>query len=171
MVREGRGSVSLLQRSLGIGYGRAARLIDFMAEDGIVGPYNGSQAREILLTLAQWEDMSGHGSAAAAAAPGTAKPRRNNKILMTPPDEKLADSDPVRTVKAVGDGEEAQEEEMDSYATEDDEPPFDEDPPKTKPRKTPAGNRTRRKTTGKKTRRKKKTKVPTNSKRTTQARK
>ncbi len=59
VVREGRGSVSLLQRSLGIGYGRAARLIDFMAEDGIVGPYNGSQAREILLTLAQWEQMSG----------------------------------------------------------------------------------------------------------------
>ena len=37
VVREGRGSVSLLQRALGIGYGRAARLIDFMAEDGIVG--------------------------------------------------------------------------------------------------------------------------------------
>ena len=50
VVREGRGSVSLLQRALGIGYGRAARLIDFMAEDGIVGHYNGSQAREVLLT-------------------------------------------------------------------------------------------------------------------------
>ena len=49
VVREGRGSVSLLQRALGIGYGRAARLIDFMAEDGIVGNYNGSQAREVLL--------------------------------------------------------------------------------------------------------------------------
>src|SRR5207253_1275083 len=36
VVREGRGSVSLLQRALGIGYGRAARLVDFMAEDGIV---------------------------------------------------------------------------------------------------------------------------------------
>ena len=47
VVREGRGSVSLLQRTLGIGYGRAARLIDFMAEDGIVGEYNGSQAREV----------------------------------------------------------------------------------------------------------------------------
>ena len=45
VVREGRGSVSLLQRALGIGYGRAARLIDFMAEDGIVGGYNGSNAR------------------------------------------------------------------------------------------------------------------------------
>ena len=48
VIREGRGSVSLLQRALGIGYGRAARLIDFMAEDGIVGQYNGSQAREVL---------------------------------------------------------------------------------------------------------------------------
>lgn len=54
MVREGRGSVSLLQRALGIGYGRAARLVDFMAEDGIVGDYNGSQAREVLFTPEQW---------------------------------------------------------------------------------------------------------------------
>jgi S-DNA-T family DNA segregation ATPase FtsK/SpoIIIE len=55
IVREGRGSVSLLQRHLGIGYGRAARLIDYMAEDGIVGDYNGSQAREVLYSLEQWE--------------------------------------------------------------------------------------------------------------------
>src|SRR5262249_34402455 len=50
VVREGRGSVSLLQRVLGIGYGRAARLIDYMAEDGIVGSYNGSNAREVLFS-------------------------------------------------------------------------------------------------------------------------
>ncbi len=55
VLREGRGSVSLLQRSLGIGYGRAARLIDFMAEDGIVGSYNGSNAREVLYTPEQWQ--------------------------------------------------------------------------------------------------------------------
>ena len=55
VVRERRGSVSLLQRALGIGYGRAARLIDFMAEDGIVGEYNGSQAREVLISLEDWE--------------------------------------------------------------------------------------------------------------------
>jgi DNA segregation ATPase FtsK/SpoIIIE, S-DNA-T family len=57
VVREGRGSCSLLQRALGIGYGRAARLIDFMSEDGIVGQYNGSQAREVAITLDQWETM------------------------------------------------------------------------------------------------------------------
>ena len=55
VVREGRGSVSLLQRCLGIGYGRAARLVDYMAEDGIVGDYNGSQAREVLYTPEQWQ--------------------------------------------------------------------------------------------------------------------
>ena len=56
VIREGRGSVSLLQRCLGIGYGRGARLIDYMAEDGIVGDYNGSQAREVLYTTEQWEE-------------------------------------------------------------------------------------------------------------------
>lgn len=55
VVRERRGSCSLLQRALGIGYGRAARLIDFMAEDGIVGQYNGAQAREVLIALEDWE--------------------------------------------------------------------------------------------------------------------
>jgi S-DNA-T family DNA segregation ATPase FtsK/SpoIIIE len=57
VVREQRGSVSLLQRVMGIGYGRAARLIDFMAEDGIVGAYNGSNAREVLYTPEQWEEL------------------------------------------------------------------------------------------------------------------
>ncbi|MGL4464924.1 MAG: DNA translocase FtsK, partial [Planctomycetia bacterium] len=57
VVREKRGSVSLLQRALGMGYGRAARMIDFMAEDGIVGDYNGSQAREVLYTTEQWDQI------------------------------------------------------------------------------------------------------------------
>jgi len=59
VIREGRGSVSLLQRALGVGYGRGARLIDFMAEDGVVGQYAGSQAREVLLTMEQWAARNG----------------------------------------------------------------------------------------------------------------
>ena len=55
VVREGRGSTSLLQRALGIGYGRASRLIDFMAEDGIVGAYNGSNARDVLVSPEEWD--------------------------------------------------------------------------------------------------------------------
>jgi len=70
VVREGRGSVSLLQRALGVGYGRAARMIDFMAEDGIVGGYSGSQAREVLITFEQWSEMrdgdSGNGQVKTA---------------------------------------------------------------------------------------------------------
>lgn len=55
VIREKRGSTSLLQRALGIGYGRASRLIDFMAEDGIVGSYNGSNARDVLVSPEEWE--------------------------------------------------------------------------------------------------------------------
>jgi S-DNA-T family DNA segregation ATPase FtsK/SpoIIIE len=55
VIREQRGSTSLLQRALGIGYGKASRFIDYMAEDGIVGAYNGSNARQVLVTLEDWE--------------------------------------------------------------------------------------------------------------------
>ncbi len=74
VVREGRGSCSLLQRALGIGYGRAARLIDFMAEDGIVGEYAGSQAREVVITIDQWERMR------AQPEEGSGSGKRSNKI-------------------------------------------------------------------------------------------
>lgn len=57
VVREQRGSLSLLQRALGIGYGRAARLVDYMEEDGYVGVYNGSKSREVLLTPEMWENI------------------------------------------------------------------------------------------------------------------
>jgi len=55
VIREQRGSTSLLQRTLGIGYGKASRFIDFMAEDSIVGAFNGSSARQVLVTHAEWE--------------------------------------------------------------------------------------------------------------------
>jgi S-DNA-T family DNA segregation ATPase FtsK/SpoIIIE len=52
-----RGSVSLLQRKLTIGYSRAARLIEQMAVAGIVGEYKGSQAREVSMTLEEYESL------------------------------------------------------------------------------------------------------------------
>jgi DNA segregation ATPase FtsK/SpoIIIE, S-DNA-T family len=52
-----RGSVSLLQRRLTIGYSRASRLIEQMAATGIVGEYKGSQAREAMLTVEEWDAM------------------------------------------------------------------------------------------------------------------
>jgi S-DNA-T family DNA segregation ATPase FtsK/SpoIIIE len=68
VVREGRGSCSLLQRALGIGYGRAARLIDFMAEDGIVGEYKSGSAREVLYTWEEWEQLKNGGDEATGSA-------------------------------------------------------------------------------------------------------
>ena len=50
-----RGSVSLLQRRLTIGYSRASRLIEEMAAAGIVGEYKGSQAREVMITPEEWQ--------------------------------------------------------------------------------------------------------------------
>jgi S-DNA-T family DNA segregation ATPase FtsK/SpoIIIE len=60
-----RGSVSLLQRRLTIGYSRASRLIEAMAAAGIVGDYKGSQAREAQITIEQWEAMRAQAQADA----------------------------------------------------------------------------------------------------------
>ena len=51
VVSEGRASTSLLQRRLSVGYGRAAKLVDTMFHNGIVGPADGSKPREVLVGL------------------------------------------------------------------------------------------------------------------------
>ena len=58
VIESQRGSVSLLQRRLTIGYSRASRLIDQMAAAGIVGEYKGSQAREVTMDLEQWQALA-----------------------------------------------------------------------------------------------------------------
>ncbi len=45
----------MLQSRLGIGYGRAKRMIDYMTEDGIVAQHNGSNAREVIMSFEEWE--------------------------------------------------------------------------------------------------------------------
>ncbi len=52
-------SVSVLQRRLGLGYTRAARLIDMMEDEGLVGPYQGSKPRDILVTLEEYHTKDG----------------------------------------------------------------------------------------------------------------
>jgi len=54
VVETSQASVSGLQRRLRLGYGRAARLIDMMEQEGIVGPYSGSKARELLVNREEW---------------------------------------------------------------------------------------------------------------------
>ena len=53
------GSTSLLQRKLGIGYGRAARIMDQLEEAGILGPANGSKPRDVRIGIDQIDEYCG----------------------------------------------------------------------------------------------------------------
>ncbi len=57
ILETGQASVSMLQRRLKLGYARAARIVDEMEEKGIVGPFQGSKPRTILINKEQWEAM------------------------------------------------------------------------------------------------------------------
>ena len=59
LLETGQASVSMLQRRLKLGYARAARIMDELEEKGIVGPFEGSKPRQILVTREQWESMKG----------------------------------------------------------------------------------------------------------------
>ena len=62
ILETGQASVSMLQRRLKLGYARAARIVDEMEEKGIVGPFQGSKPRDILVTKEQWAAMRAGGS-------------------------------------------------------------------------------------------------------------
>lgn len=51
-------STTLLQRKLKLGYARAARIIDNLEERGIIGPYEGSKPRKVLISKQQWYEMN-----------------------------------------------------------------------------------------------------------------
>jgi len=57
VVEKGQASTTMLQKFVGLGYVRASKLIDVMEARGIVGPYQGSTPREVLITKAQWQEM------------------------------------------------------------------------------------------------------------------
>jgi hypothetical protein len=57
VAAEGRAAASLLQRKLSVGYTRAARLIDQLAEAGVVGPFEGSKSRDVLMDVFQVDEL------------------------------------------------------------------------------------------------------------------
>jgi len=71
VLETGQASVSMLQRRLKLGYSRAARLVDQMEERGIVGPFEGSKPRQLLITRAQWQELQ-MGGAPIAGEPDEA---------------------------------------------------------------------------------------------------
>ena len=57
VATEGRASVSLLQRKLNVGYTRAARIVDQLADHRVIGPYEGSKSREVLMNLLEVDEL------------------------------------------------------------------------------------------------------------------
>ncbi|MEQ9459891.1 MAG: DNA translocase FtsK 4TM domain-containing protein [Phycisphaeraceae bacterium] len=66
VIESNRGSVSLIQRRLNIGYGRASRIIEVMEASGILGGHKTAQAREVNISLDEWEAMKAQAEADAA---------------------------------------------------------------------------------------------------------
>ena len=62
VMETGQASVSMLQRRLKLGYSRAARIVDEMETRGIVGPFEGSKPRQILITKEQWQGLKMKGA-------------------------------------------------------------------------------------------------------------
>ena len=60
-IQNGTGSTSLLQRKLGIGYGRAARIVDQLHDAGVLGPSEGAKGREVLMMLDDLEQFMAGG--------------------------------------------------------------------------------------------------------------
>ena len=56
VIEAGQASTSLLQRRCKLGYARAARIMDQMEQEKIIGPYEGAKPRAVLLTRAQWQE-------------------------------------------------------------------------------------------------------------------
>ena len=127
IVREGRGSITLIQRALGIGYGRAARLIDYMETDGIVGKFAGyNRPREVLITPEQWEAMQA-GEDWQELPPPQAEEGEEDETSENEEDWEYSEESPDEEDSLEGYRDTAEWE--DQPQDDDSEPPFDPDAP------------------------------------------
>ncbi len=103
-----RGSVSLLQRRLTVGYSRASRLIEQIAAAGIIGEYKGSQAREVNMTLEEWDAIKAQAEADATQT-------------IVEPEEEIEDEEEYEYVDETdGELEEEEDEEHEEEEEEED---------------------------------------------------
>ena len=137
VLESGRGSVSLLQRRLAIGYTRSSRLIDLMGIAGIISDHKGSVARDVLITIDQWEAMKrlaaedeqrqqSAGTLFQGSAPSAGVESKNAGTKPTedaPWDEDDSDRDPSDELDPESDEDDP---EMSDESPEDDDPEGDD---------------------------------------------
>ncbi|MCL2486824.1 MAG: DNA translocase FtsK, partial [Oscillospiraceae bacterium] len=85
-IEGGQASTAMLQRRLGIGYARAGRLIDQLEQRGVVGPFEGSKPRSVLMSRPQFLEMS-----AAGSFPKSAQVRLEDIAIRPPANDASAD--------------------------------------------------------------------------------
>jgi S-DNA-T family DNA segregation ATPase FtsK/SpoIIIE len=116
IINSGRASTSSLQRRLGVGYGRAAKILDLLEEQGVIGPPNGSKPREVLVSREEYEAMINQGIS------GVSLHKREEAEA---PDEFLEtddeQSEEESAEEAEDEEEEEEEEEPEEEAEENDE--------------------------------------------------
>ncbi|MEX2220113.1 MAG: DNA translocase FtsK [Phycisphaerales bacterium] len=109
-----RGSVSLLQRRLAIGYTRASRLIDLMGIAGIISDHKGSVARDVLVTLEQWTAMKAQ--VEADEAPEKAAADQGKLFQEGAPGADMAEADEAEATALISEvDDEAAAEDVDEF--------------------------------------------------------
>ena len=115
-----RGSVSLLQRRLAIGYSRSSRLIEQMGVAGIIGDYKGSQAREVTMTLEEYEALMAQAEADVRAVEG-------GSAGAGEPDADAESSQAVRDEDDDSDGDDQEDGQVDAASEAVDDAEDDDD--------------------------------------------
>jgi S-DNA-T family DNA segregation ATPase FtsK/SpoIIIE len=126
-----RGSATLIQRALAVGYTRATRLLEMMEEDGVVGPFVGSKSRDVLMTLEEWQAREAAIEEELAALDGAEGDEFEDEIEDEDPEAELAgdEAEPADGGEPDGgepDGGDPDEEDLDDEEFEDADPEAEE---------------------------------------------
>jgi len=112
-------SASLLQRRLKVGYARAARLLDLLEEQGVIGPADGAKPRELLMSsMEQFEEMGG-------AVEETGEETEEMEEAEEIDEENEGDEEPVQGM--LEENDESEEDEEEEYEDDDEEEPAEEE--------------------------------------------
>ncbi len=122
VIETKRGSVSLLQRRLAIGYTRASRLIDLMGIAGILSDHKGSVARDVMISIEEWDAMKDLVAEDARVA-GMSDPEDPNQEMMfeTEVEEEVGESGEVEEEAPFDDEPAAAVEVLGTLVDEDEE--------------------------------------------------